>query len=383
MRKICVITGTRADYGLLADLMRLIRDGADTELQVIATNMHLSPEYGLTVREIEADGFRVDRRVEMLLSSDTPVGTAKSAGLAAIGYADALDGLRPDLLVILGDRYEMLPAAQTALMFGIPVAHLYGGDITEGAYDDAIRHAITKLSHLHFTGTAEARRRVIQMGEDPARVFHVGSLGVDNVLRVPLMSLAELEADLGFSLGEGYLLVTFHPVTMEQDEAAAQTAAMLDALDATGRRLLFTMPNSDTGSRSVAGLVRGYVAAHPDRALAVTSLGRRRYFSAVSHAAAVVGNSSSGLMEVPSFGVPTLNIGRRQAGRVRGASVTDCEPTRESVAAGLAHVLGDEARRVAATAPNPYYRPDALGTIYRELATVPLAGLTDKHFFDL
>ncbi len=274
MRKICVITGTRADYGLMADLMRLIRDGADTELQIIATNMHLSPEYGMTVREIEADGFRVDRRVEMLLSSDSPVGTAKSVGLAAIGYADALDSLRPDLIVILGDRYEMLPAAQTALIFGIPVAHLYGGDITEGAYDDAIRHAITKLSHLHFTATEESRRRVVQMGEDPGCVFHAGSLGVDNILRVPRMTLAELEADLGFALGEGYLLVTFHPATMEQSAAAAQTRALLDALDATGRRILFTMPNSDTGSRDVAALIRDYAAARPDRAMAAVSTSR-------------------------------------------------------------------------------------------------------------
>lgn len=383
MRKICVITGTRADYGLMADLMRLIRDGADTELQIIATNMHLSPEYGMTVREIEADGFRVDRRVEMLLSSDSPVGTAKSVGLAAIGYADALDSLRPDLIVILGDRYEMLPAAQTALIFGIPVAHLYGGDITEGAYDDAIRHAITKLSHLHFTATEESRRRVVQMGEDPGCVFHAGSLGVDNILRVPRMTLAELEADLGFALGEGYLLVTFHPATMEQSAAAAQTRALLDALDATGRRILFTMPNSDTGSRDVAALIRDYAAARPDRAVAVDSLGRRRYFSAVSHAAAVVGNSSSGLMEVPSLGVPTLNIGSRQAGRTRGTSVTDCDATAAGIAAGLARVLTPEARRIASTAPNPYHRPDTLDLIYRTIATHPLDGLTSKRFHTL
>lgn len=385
MRKICVFTGTRADYGLLADLMRLIRDGADTALQIIATNMHLSPEYGLTVREIEADGFTVDSRVEMLLSSDTPVGTVKSVGLAAIGYADALDRLRPDLIVILGDRYEMLPAAQAALIFGIPVAHLYGGDITEGAYDDAIRHAITKMSHLHFTATDEAARRVVQMGEDPARVFCVGSIGIDNILRVPAMTRAEIEADLHFDLTDDYLLITFHPATMEALDAPAQTRALLDALDeaAPHSRLLFTLPNSDTAGRQVAAIVRDYAAARPDRALAVASLGRRRYFSAVRHARAVVGNSSSGLTEVPAFGIPTLNIGRRQAGRTRGASVIDCDATRDAIAAGLRQVLTDHMRTVAATARNPYHRPDTLATIYRTLATHPLDHLTAKHFHEL
>lgn len=385
MRKICVFTGTRADYGLLADLMRLIRDGADTALQIIATNMHLSPEYGLTVREIEADGFTVDSRVEMLLSSDTPVGTVKSVGLAAIGYADALDRLRPDLIVILGDRYEMLPAAQAALIFGIPVAHLYGGDITEGAYDDAIRHAITKMSHLHFTATDEAARRVVQMGEDPARVFCVGSIGIDNILRVPAMTRAELEADLHFDLTDDYLLITFHPATMEALDAPAQTCALLDALDeaAPHSHLLFTLPNSDTAGRQVAAIVRDYAAARPERALAVASLGRRRYFSAVRHARAVVGNSSSGLTEVPAFGIPTLNIGRRQAGRTRGASVVDCDATPAAIAAGLRRVLTDHMRTVAATVPNPYYRPDTLATIYRTLATHPLDHLTTKHFHEM
>lgn len=385
MRKICVFTGTRADYGLLADLMRLIRDGADTALQIIATNMHLSPEYGLTVREIEADGFTVDSRVEMLLSSDTPVGTVKSVGLAAIGYADALDRLRPDLIVILGDRYEMLPAAQAALIFGIPVAHLYGGDITEGAYDDAIRHAITKMSHLHFTATDEAARRVVQMGEDPARVFCVGSIGIDNILRVPAMTRAELEADLHFDLTDDYLLITFHPATMEALDAPAQTRALLDALDeaAPHSRLLFTLPNSDTAGRQVAAIVRDYAAARPDRALAVASLGRRRYFSAVRHARAVVGNSSSGLTEVPAFGIPTLNIGRRQAGRTRGASVVDCDATRDAIAAGLRQVLTDHMRTVAATAPNPYHRPDTLDRIYNIISTHPFDHLTTKHFHEL
>lgn len=385
MRKICVFTGTRADYGLLADLMRLIRDGADTALQIIATNMHLSPEYGLTVREIEADGFTVDSRVEMLLSSDTPVGTVKSVGLASIGYADALDRLRPDLIVILGDRYEMLPAAQAALIFGIPVAHLYGGDITEGAYDDAIRHAITKMSHLHFTATDEAARRVVQMGEDPARVFCVGSIGIDNILRVPAMTRAELEADLHFDLTDDYLLITFHPATMEALDAPAQTRALLSALDeaAPHSRLLFTLPNSDTAGRQVAAIVRDYAAARPERALAVASLGRRRYFSAVRHARAVVGNSSSGLTEVPAFGIPTLNIGRRQAGRTRGGSVVDCDATRDAIAAGLRQVLTDHMRTLAATAPNPYHRPDTLDRIYNIISTHPLDHLTTKHFHDL
>ena len=385
MRKICVFTGTRAEYGILSNLMRLIQNDRDLQLQIMATNMHLSPEFGLTYREIENDGFVIDKKVEMLLSSDTAVGTLKSMGLATIGFADALAELKPDLAVILGDRYEMLVAAQACLISQIPVAHLYGGEITEGAYDDAIRHAITKLSHLHFTSTEEHRRRVIQMGEQPGRVFNVGALGVDNILKEPIMPLHELEEYLSFKLGEKYLLVTFHPVTMEPGAAAEQCNALLNSLAALPDeyKVLFTLPNSDTDGRNIAKQIQDFAKSNPDRYLAVTSLGKYRYFSALKHTAAVVGNSSSGLVEAPMVHVPTLNIGNRQKGRCRGASVIDCEAAEAEIKAGLQRVLSPEMQKIAREAKNPYYQPNTLQSIFRILKSTHLKNLTTKKFHDI
>jgi UDP-N-acetylglucosamine 2-epimerase (non-hydrolysing)/GDP/UDP-N,N'-diacetylbacillosamine 2-epimerase (hydrolysing) len=386
MRKICVITGTRAEYGILSSLMRRLNDDPRVQLQIIATNMHLSPEFGMTVREIEADGFRVDKKVEMLLSSDTATGTVKSMGLASIGLADAYAELQPDLLVILGDRYEMLTAASAATIFGIPVAHLYGGEITEGAYDDCIRHAITKLSYLHFTSTEEYRRRVIQMGEHPDRVFWVGALGVDNISHEQVMPLADLEASLQFPLGADFLLVTFHPVTKEPGTAEAQTRFLLRALDevADRHKVLFTLPNSDTDGRVITQLIQQWVGAHGGRAIAVTSLGRKRYYSALQHCVAVVGNSSSGLCEAPSFRKPTLNIGNRQKGRARGNTVIDCEATYESISQGLQQVLSPIVRQsVAATGVNPYAKEGTLEAILQRLVETPLSKQAVKSFYDL
>lgn len=384
-RKICVFTGTRAEYGIMSDLMKLIDNDPALELQIVATNMHLSPEYGLTFHEIEADGLKITKKVEMLLSSDTPVGTAKSMGLGIIGYAEVIEDLDPDLILILGDRYEMLAVAQTALIFRKPVAHLYGGEITEGAYDDAIRHAITKLSHLHFTSTERYRENVIQMGENPDHVFNVGALGIDNILRTPLMSLGELEDSIGFKLGDNFVTVTFHPVTTQPGEAVTQTRALLNALDTlpADYRILFTLPNSDNDGHGITSMIREYEACNPLRVKAVTSLGRRRYFSAVHLAKAVIGNSSSGLIEAPSLATPTLNIGDRQNGRAQGKSVINCAADTEAITEGLSRVLSPELHDIAMCAPNPYQAPDTLEKIFNIVAHYPLEGINDKKFYRL
>ena len=316
MRKICVVTGSRAEYGLLSRLMHMIQMDSALKLQIIVTNMHLSPEFGLTYREIEKDGFCIDKKVEMMLSSDTSNATTKSVGLAIIGFADAYEDLQPDLLLVLGDRYEILAAVTAALFYKIPVAHLHGGEVTEGAYDDAIRHAITKMSHLHFTSTEEYRQRVIQLGEAPERVFYVGAIGIDNIWHIELLSKESLENSLSFLLNGKTLLLTYHPVTLDREDAERQFRNLLSVLESRkDLRIIFTLPNSDTGGRVIIPMIHDFVERHTDRSIAFTSLGQIRYLSALQYITAVVGNSSSGILEVPSFGKPTLNIGRRQKGR--------------------------------------------------------------------
>ncbi len=381
MRKICVVTGSRAEYGLLSGLMRAIKEDSELELQVIATNMHLSPEFGLTYRNIEEDGFFINKKVEMLLSSDTASATAKSVGLGFIGFADAYEDLHPDMVVVLGDRYEILSAVSTALFYKIPVAHLHGGEITEGAYDDCIRHSITKMSHLHFTSTEEYRRRVIQLGEEPNRVFNVGAPGIENIKKVPLMSKSELEASLdGFSLGEKYLVVTYHPVTLENSTASEQIQNLLWALDEyLDYKVIFTLPNSDTDGRIIIQILNEYVAKNPGRAIAYPSLGIKRYLSALKYAKAVVGNSSSGIIEVPSFGIPTLNIGDRQKGRLAADSVVNCGPQKEEILEGLKKVLYTEYKNIH----NPYEGKNTTYDILRVLKNYPLEGLIQKRFYNI
>lgn len=384
MRKICVITGSRAEYGLLSGLMQQIKEVDDLSLQVIATNMHLSPEFGLTYREIEKDGFKIDKRVEMLLSSDTANATTKSVGLAMIGFADAYEDLSPDLIVVLGDRYEILAAVSAALFFKIPVAHLHGGEITEGAYDDAIRHAITKMSHLHFTSTESYRKRVIQLGENPDHVFNVGAIGVENIKNEQLLSKDELERDLQFQFGERSILVTFHPVTMEQSTAYQQCVNLLDALDAHPEyKLLFTFPNSDTDGRIIMELIKQFVARNSGRAIAVASLGKIRYLSALQYVSAVVGNSSSGIIEVPSFGIPTLNIGNRQKGRIAAPSVIHSGASKSEIEQGLSRIFTLEVLSVAAKRDNPYDKNGTTQSIVRVLKSCSLDHIIQKSFYNL
>jgi GDP/UDP-N,N'-diacetylbacillosamine 2-epimerase (hydrolysing) len=382
-RKICVVTGTRAEYGLLRWVMEGIRDTPGLELQVVATGMHLSPEFGLTYREIEKDGFSIDRKVEMLLSSDTSSGLAKSMGLGLIGFGDTLQQLQPDLMLVLGDRFELFSAVAAAMVARIPVAHLHGGEATEGTFDEAIRHSITKMSHLHFVAAKEYRRRVIQLGEHPDRVFLVGGLGIDNIKKLDLLNLSELEKSLEFKLGEKNLLITFHPVTLEDETSAIQMTELLAALDPLQDiRLIFTMPNADTGGRVLIDMIDQFVAKHPN-ARSYTSLGQLRYLSCIEHMDGVVGNSSSGLIEVPSFAKGTINIGDRQRGRLKAKSVIDCDPDQESITAALQKLYSKEFQLALRMVQNPYGDGGASKKIVKILQDHSLELTLKKTFHDL
>jgi GDP/UDP-N,N'-diacetylbacillosamine 2-epimerase (hydrolysing) len=383
IRKICVITGTRAEYGLLRWVMQGIKDDAELTLQIIATGMHLSPEFGLTYREIEKDGFRIDRKVEMLTSSDTSVGIAKSMGLGLIGFADALNDLKPDLIVVLGDRFEIFAAVSTALVARIPVAHLHGGETTEGAFDEAIRHSITKMSHLHFVAAEKYRQRVIQLGEQPDKVFLVGGLGIDNIKRLKLLERPALEASLDFKLGRKNLLITFHPVTLETATATDQMTELLAALDALpDTQMIFTLPNADTDGRILIQMVHQFVAQHAN-AHAYSSLGQLRYLSCIAQVDGVVGNSSSGLAEVPSFQKGTVNVGDRQRGRLQAASVINCEPIRHSIAAALQQLYSTSFQASLKQVISPYGDGGASDIVVGTIKNCALDGLVKKVFYDL
>ncbi|WP_367237603.1 UDP-N-acetylglucosamine 2-epimerase [Pseudomonas sp. Rh2] len=381
-RKVAVFTGTRAEYGLLYWLMKSIQASETLDLQVIVSGMHLSPEFGETWKEVERDGFVIDAKVEILLSSDTPVGVVKSMGLGTLGFADALDRLRPDVLVVLGDRFEALAIVQAALIMRIPVAHLHGGEITEGAYDDAIRHAISKMAHLHFVASEVYRRRVIQMGEAPERVFNVGAIGLDHHSRSERMSLAELSESLGFRLKSPYFVVTYHPVTNAEESPENSFSAILSALDKfPNYQVVLTYPNADNGGRAIIPLLENYAEAQPERVLAIPSLGFKRYLSAISNAAAVIGNSSSGIIEVPSFGIPSINIGVRQLGRLAADSVLHCKPYIVDIENALNKALSKDFSSKSKQAINPYGQGNASGAIVKVLENFD--GATHKSFYDL
>lgn len=380
-RKICVVTGSRAEYGLLYWLMKEIQQDPGLELQVVATGMHLSPEFGLTYKIIENDGFNINARVEMLLSSDTPVGVAKSMGLGVIGFADALNNLKPDLMVLLGDRYEILAAAQAALVARIPIAHIAGGDSTEGAFDEAIRHSITKMSHLHFVTNESAKKRVLQLGENPEYVFNVGSPGIDQIKKLKLLNRKELEKALGFELKAKNLLITFHPPTLESQSVDQQFKELLEAVDHLGHEagLIFTLPNADTNGRIIIKMIEDFVRTH-DNAKAYTSLGQLLYLSTMAQVDVIVGNSSSGLYEAPSFQKATVNIGDRQKGRLQAVSVINCEP--KSIA--IQRAIEEAFRKDCTGAVNPYGEGDASAKIVAILRGIPnYSPLIIKHFYAL
>ncbi len=379
-RKICVITGSRAEYGLLRWVMQGIKDETSLTLQIIATGMHLSPQFGNTYQEIEGDGFVIDRKVQMLTGSDTPVGIAKSMGNGMIGFADALNELKPDLLVVLGDRFEIFSAVSAALVAQIPVAHIHGGELTEGNFDDALRHSITKMSHLHFVAAEEYRNRVIQLGESPDRVFNVGGLGVDNIARTKLLGKDELERDLQFKFQERNLLVSFHPVTLEPDSGVKQMTELLYALNAFPNiGLIFTMPNADTGGLWIADQIEIYVKSRTN-AVSFTSLGAKRYISVMACIDGVIGNSSSGLLEAPSLRVGTVNVGDRQRGRIQAESVISCEPNRIAIQEAIIKLLSIEFQGKVQKVVSPFGTVGACDAIVEIIKTLPQENLLIKKF---
>jgi len=382
-RTICVVTGTRADYGLLRWVMQGIKDDPLLTLQTVATGMHLSPEFGLTYKAIEKDGFQIDRKVEMLTSSDTAVGISQSMGLGLIGFADVLNELQPDLIVVLGDRFEILSAAAAALVFRIPVAHLHGGETTQGAIDEAIRHSITKMSHLHFVAAEKYRDRVVQLGEQPDRVFLVGGLGIDSIKRIDLLHRLALEDALDFKLGDRSLLITFHPATLDENASKSQMFELLEALkQLQGVQLIFTMPNADTDGRSLAKMVENFVSQNPSARL-YKSLGQLRYLSCMAHVDGVVGNSSSGLLETPSFRKGTVNIGDRQKGRLEAGSVINCEPKCKSIVAALGRLYSGDFQAELPMTINPYGEGGASDLIVSTIKSFPLQDIIKKQFYDI
>ena len=380
-RSVCFVTGSRAEYGLLSPVMDAVRREPSFRLQVIATGMHLAPQFGLTWREIEADGFPIDAKVDLELSGDTAAAVTRSLGRGVMGFADELERLRPDLIVLLGDRYEILAAAQAALIARVPVAHMAGGDTTEGAFDEAIRHSITKMAHLHFVTNDAAARRVRQLGENPANIHAVGSPGIDVIRNMKLLDRSALERELGFAFRKRNLLVTFHPATLDEQPAGEQFRELLAALDRLGDDVgvIFTLPNADPDGTAIIDLIGRYTAARP-QAKAFASLGQLRYLSAIAQVDAVVGNSSSGLYEVPSFRKPTVNIGDRQQGRLQASSVINCRPEARDIGEALRAAFTKD----CSAAVNPYGNGDSAQRIVAALKATPdYPKLLKKRFFDL
>ncbi len=382
--KICVTTGTRAEYGLLKPLMDKIKRDADFTLQLLVTGAHLSPEFGLTYKQIEADGYPVDVKVEMLLSSDTPEGITKSMGLGMVGYADAFKQLQPDLSIILGDRYEMLAVASTALIFRIPIAHIHGGEITEGAYDDAIRHSITKMSALHFTSTEVYRKRVIQLGERPERVFNVGAIGLDNFKSLTLLTKDQLEKELNIRFKKYNYLVGFHPETLSKQSVKEQFEELLKPIDKQNDSFfIFTKANADTDGRVINQMMEKYVQRNPEKSALFSSLGSLRYLSVMKAATAVVGNSSSGILEAPLAKTATINIGDRQKGRIMPESIINCSVDQEEIEKAFDIVKSTEFRDIVNAVVNPYGNGDASGQIVDVLKKTDFSLLRTKSFYDI
>lgn len=354
-KNICIITGTRAEYGLLCPLIKKISEDDKLNLQLVVTGMHLSPEFGLTYKQIEEDGYKIDEKVEILLSSDTSIGISKSMGLAMISFSEVFDRLKPDMVVVLGDRYEIFSAVSVASISRIPVCHLHGGETTEGAFDENLRHSITKMSYLHFTSTEEYRKRVIQLGESADRVFNVGAIGIENIKKMNLLSKEELEESINFKLDKKYAIVTFHPVTLENNTAKDQFKELLLALyNIKDLKVIFTKANSDTDGRIINKMIDEFVLNDKERFIAFTSMGSLRYLSAIKYSDVVIGNSSSGIVEVPSFNKPTINIGDRQKGRIQAKSIINCEPVKNDIENAIEKALSKEFLENIKDVKNPY-----------------------------
>ena len=385
MKKICIVTGTRAEYGLLKPVIEKVNKSDTMELQLVVTGMHLSGEYGMTYREIEEDGYPIAAKIEMLLASDTAVGVTKSMGVALIGFADYFEAHRPDIVVLLGDRYEILTAACAAMMARLPIAHIHGGETTEGAVDEAIRHSITKMSHLHFTATEEYRNRVIQLGEQPQTVYHVGALGVESALSLSLMSKEELEESLGFSFRFPTVMLTYHPVTLEDMTSEQQFKNVLEVIDNHKElHVIFTGANADPDGRVINRMIGDYVKNNADRCAAFASLGQLRYLSALQFCDLVMGNSSSGIIEAPSFGIPTIDIGDRQRGRVSADAVIHCGYETADIEGALERALSEAFRAGIREQKNPYEGENTSGKILDRIGKALDEGIDiKKTFYDI
>jgi len=383
MRKICVITGTRADYGLLYRLIKSIRNDPKLELQLVATGMHLSPEFGLTYKEIEKDGYTIIRKIEMLLSSDTPSAISKSTGLGLIGFGDVYNDLNPDIVVVLGDRFEVLSASIAALFSKIPIAHIHGGETTLGSFDESIRHSITKMAWWHFVAAEVYKKRVLQLGEDPKRVFNVGGLGVDAIRKAKLLSKKELMEKTGIKFGKKNLIITFHPVTLEKKTSQKHFQNLLSVLDELDYvHLIFTMPNADSNSRIIKQMIDEFVLSHNKKSISFTSMGHVNYWSTLQFVDGVVGNSSSGLTEAPTFKIGTINIGDRQMGRVKSKSIIDCEPTKESIKKALDTLYSKDFQKKLSFVKNHYGEGNSAERILEVLRDSILPNELKKTFFD-
>lgn len=383
-RKFCIITGSRAEYGLFYWLMKEIEENPNLELQIIATNMHLSPEFGLTYKQIEADGFKINKKIENLLSADSDVAICKSTALALLSIPETLKELNPDLVILLGDRYETLSAAIAAHFLKIPIAHLYGGETTQGAIDEAIRHSITKMSSFHFTATEEYRKRVIQLGEKPKFVFNVGAIGIDNIKKLKLLNKQEFEQQINFKLNKKNILVTYHPVSLENLTSYEQFNTLLNVIDKQeDTNIIFTKPNSDNDGRIIIKLIDDYVANNRNKAISFVSMGQLNYLSAMQFVDAVVGNSSSGIVEAPSFKIGTINIGDRQKGRIAASSVINCSPTYESISEAFTKLYSFEFQKSLNKVHNPYGNGGASKKIIEILKDINSDSNIKKEFFDI
>jgi UDP-hydrolysing UDP-N-acetyl-D-glucosamine 2-epimerase len=384
MRKIAVFTGTRAEYGLLYWIIKSLNESVNVDLQLFVGGMHMSPEFGYTIEQIEADGFPILERMEFLLSSDSPVGISKSMGLALINAAEAIERQKPDLIVLLGDRFESMAIAQAAMIACLPVAHIHGGETTEGLIDEAVRHSITKMSHLHFAATEQYRKRIIQLGEQPERVFNFGAPGIDSIVKLKLIELDELPSAINFELNKPYIMVTYHPVTLESDGASSSLINLLNVLDEyPDHQLIITYPNADTNGRKLIKILDEYKTLNHSRVLLVQSLGQLRYLSLMKYCEVVIGNSSSGLIETPSFKVPTVNIGNRQKGRIGGDTVLNCDESVDLIRNALEKALSQKFKLFCQSTVNPYGQGDSSTRIVEQLINYPLNKIINKKFNDL
>ena len=381
--KIAIATGTRADWGLLSPIAQLLKAQKDVEVAVIATNMHLDPRFGNTIDEIISDGFTPAAKVKMNVASNSEADTARSMAKCLSGMVDAFESIKPDCIIILGDRYEMLATASAATVMRIPIIHIAGGEISEGAIDDCIRHAITKLSALHLTSTEEYRQRVIAMGEQPDRVINTGAIGVYNIMQLPLMSKEELEKNIGCKINKRTLLVTMHPTTMDPTPSSIVMGELFKALDAHDGNVIITYPNNDARGAEIISLIDDYQRRNMDKVTVVPSLGRLRYLSALQFVGAVAGNSSSGIVEVPSMHIPTVNIGIRQKGRLASKSVINCGNSAHEIISAIRFALSEEGQNTALSAENPYYKPDTLHTIVNSILSVSINDIKTKKFYDI